>query len=336
MRPVDNPPNPYHCEGVEWLEPPPVARLQVFEEQAKTILSENRSPDLNFRWSLNPYRGCFHGCAYCYARATHQYWDWGAGTDFERKLVVKPNAAALLRRAFERPSWCGESITFSGNTDCYQPLEAAHRLTRACLEVCVEYRNPVSVITKGALVRRDIDVLGELSRRSQLVVAMSIAFDDDAMGRAMEPYATSISKRFEAMEALSSAGIETAVALAPLIPGLNDQDVPKILQRARDAGARHAFMMPLRLSSEVLPVFTSRLKEALPDRADKIFNAIRDVRNGSLTNGRFHARMTGVGPRWKIIQDLFELHCRRLGLNRQRPQTQPNTFRRPHAQLTLF
>lgn len=207
MRPVSNPPNPWNSTHVDWLGDPPPARLTVFEEDARSILSENDSPDVGFRWSVNPYRGCFHACAYCYARPTHQYLGFGAGTDFERRIVAKVNAAALLEQAFNRRSWLGERIAFSGVTDCYQPLEAHYGLTRSCLEVCARFRNPVGIITKGALVRRDVDVLQQLHRTAAVRVHLSIPVADDDTARIIEPGASLPSQRFAAMEALARAGV---------------------------------------------------------------------------------------------------------------------------------
>jgi DNA repair photolyase len=187
VRPIDNPPNPFASVEREWLEEPPAVRLEVYEEESQSILSANDSPDVPFRWSVNPYRGCFHACAYCYARPTHEYLGFGAGTDFESRIVVKSNAPQLLRRAFDRSSWNGELVAFSGNTDCYQPLEAVWRLTRACLEICAEYRNPVGVITRSLLVQRDIDVLQRLHAEAGVHVYFSIPFVEDALARAIEP-----------------------------------------------------------------------------------------------------------------------------------------------------
>ena len=187
VKPVSNPPNPWQSTEVSYLEEVPLARLEVFEDHSRQILSHNDSPDIGFSHSVNPYRGCIHGCAYCYARPTHEYLSFGAGTDFERKIVVKPDAPALLRQAFERPSWRGELLMFSGVTDCYQPLEASYRLTRACLAVCAEYRNPVAIITKAPLIERDLDVLLELQRVAQLTVTVSVPIWDTERARAIEP-----------------------------------------------------------------------------------------------------------------------------------------------------
>lgn len=336
-RPVRNPPNPWSTTHVEWLGEPPPARLEVYEEHARSVLTENDSPDVPFRWSVNPYRGCIHACAYCYARPTHQYLGFGAGTDFDRKIVVKVNAPEVLRREMLRPAWQGETVTFSGNTDCYQPLEASYQLTRRCLEVCREFSNPVVVITKGMLVRRDIPILAEIARRADVTVYISIPFADDAVGRQVEPYASSISQRFETIRALSEAGIAVGVAVAPVIPGLNENAIPEILRRARQAGARTAFLSLLRLPREVLPVFEERMEEAFPTRVRRIQNGLKDVRQGKLNDSTFGRRMVGQGPRWEAIRRLFELQCQRLGLNTTEEHTpRSGTFQRPWRQGSLF
>jgi DNA repair photolyase len=340
MRRVENPPSPFQQQRVEWLddepEAAPYAALEVYEEQAKSILAENDSPDLGFRFSANPYRGCYHACAYCYARPSHQYWGFGAGTDFDRKIIVKVNAPALLQERFDRKDWEGERVVFSGNTDCYQPIEAARKLTRACLEVCASYRNPVSIITKSQLVRRDIDVLRELHAHASVSVFISIPFADDTRGRAIEPGASPSSKRFEALAALADAGLDTGIAVAPIIPGLNDRDIPELLERACAAGARHAFMTPVRLAKEVAEVFEARLAQAFPEAAAKVMSQIFQIRGGKKNESRFGARMQGQGPRWQVIEDLFTLHCKRLGLNRERDAMTESTFQRPRSQLSLF
>jgi len=285
---------------------------------------------------VNAYRGCFHGCSYCYARPNHQYLDFGAGTDFERRIVVKVNAPALLRAAFERRSWKGARLAFSGSTDCYQPLEANYEITRRMLEICLEYRNPVGIITKSALVRRDAALLAQLSCAADARVFVSIPFCDDAMARAVEPHAPSPRARFAAISALSDAGVRVGVGLAPIIPGLNEEQIPEILSRAVAAGARDYFTMLLRLPRETGPVFWTRLREAFPDRAGKVESALRDVGAG---NPAFFARMAGRGPRWEAIADLIRTHARRLGLATSPPgpgSGAPATFRRPTPQLDLF
>ena len=335
---VSNPPNPWDSVHAEWLGEPPEATLEVYEEQARSIIASNDSPDIGFEHSVNPYRGCFHACSYCYARPTHQYLGFGAGTDFDRKIVVKTNAPELLRRELSRKSWKGGTLVFSGVTDCYQPLEAVYGLTRRCLEICLEFRNPVGIVTKGALIRRDADLLAGLAREADVTVYLSIPFADDPTARAMEPNASAPSQRFETLATLSAAGIRTGVAIAPIIPGLNDGDLAKILARAREAGATSAFLTLLRLPAEVLPVFEERLQAAFPDRAARIWSAIRQVRGGGLNDSRFGSRMAGTGPRWEAIENLFEIECRRLGLNQDAEPKHPrtSTFRRPKPQASLF
>ncbi|MBL8750955.1 MAG: PA0069 family radical SAM protein [Planctomycetes bacterium] len=340
MRRVDNPPNPWRSDHVEWLGEPPDQPLEVYEEDGKSIVSENDSPDIPFRWSLNPYRGCFHSCAYCYARPTHQYLGMGAGTDFERRIVVKKNAASLLRAFVSRPGWRGERIVFSGVTDCYQPLEATYRITRQCLEVCREFRQPVGIITKGALVERDVDLLADLAQHGAATVYVSIPFADADDSRAIEPFVALPERRLAALRRLSDAGVPTGVSVSPLIPGLNDHQVPAILERAYAAGARRAFHVLLRLPAEVEDVFTARLREAFPLRADKVLSLLAAMRDGRANDPRFHSRMRGSGARYEVIANLFRTTCKRLGMRAGRDVDQdsdePTPFRRPFQQQGLF
>lgn len=338
MKPIANPPNPFDSHHRELLEPAPHAGTQVFEEHTGAILSRNDSPDLPFRWSVNPYRGCFHACAYCYARPSHQYWGFGAGTDFESRLIVKPNAAEALRAALMKPSWKGELVLFSGNTDCYQPLEATHELTRACLAVCADFHNPVAIITKAALIQRDRDILSMLHERAWIRVYFSIPFAGDDVARKVEPQTPSITKRLDAMATLSAAGIPTAVMIGPVIPGLNEQDIPRILQLAREAGATHATYLLLRLNDNVRPVFLERMATAFPDRINKIIHRLEEVRGGTLEEKRFFARHRGHGSTWHTIEQLFDVAFRKYGFHRfDEDDAIPDTFTRPpSAQLTLF
>lgn len=335
VRRVENPPNPWHTQHREWLGPPPPARLVVYEEQARSIVTSNESPDVPFRWSANPYRGCYFGCGYCYARPTHQYLDFGAGTDFERRIVVKVNAPSLLRRAFRRKSWSGESVALSGNTDCYQPLEASYRLTRGLLEVCRQFGNPVGIVTKSVLIQRDLDLLCELAAFGLVSVHFSIPFSDDLMARAIEPYAPSPSARFEAMRAVAAAGVPVSVLVAPIIPGLNESQVVAILERAKACGATRASRILLRLPAEVKDVFLGRLREAFPHRFAKVVSAIREMRGGALYRAGFGERQIGSGRRWEAVEELFEVTCRRLGLNRE-SEPAPVLLHREGAQLSLF
>jgi len=315
MRPISNPPNPWLSTHVEYLDEPPPAELEVYEELARSALSENESPDIGFRWSVNPYRGCQHACAYCYARPSHQYLGFGAGTDFERRIVVKTNVHELLALELARPSWKRELVAFSGNNDCYQPLEASYELTRRCLEVCRARHTPVGVITKSTLVRRDIDLLAALARGPGACVHVSIPFLDERFGRAIEPGAPSPRRRFETLRLLSQAGIETGVSISPIVPGLNECDIAGILESARAAGATRAFMTLLRLPAEVLPVFRERLASAFPERVRKVENGLREMKLGAWNRSNFGLRMVGSGPRWEALEQLFEIQCRRLGFN---------------------
>jgi DNA repair photolyase len=337
MRAISNPPNPYESTHRDLLEPASSARLELYEDATREILSRNDSPDLSFRWSVNPYRGCFHACAYCYARPTHEYWGLGAGTDFESKIIVKRNAPDLLRRAFEKPSWKGELIVFSGNTDCYQPIEASLELTRACLEICAEYRNPVAIITKGVLVLRDLDILKRLQQEAWVRVYCSIPFAEDEVARLVEPQAPTPRRRFDAMACLSAAGIPTGISIAPIIPGLNDEDIPDLLHRARQAGARQAMHTLLRLSASVESVFIERMTEAFPERIGKIIHRIREVRGGAMSDSTFFSRHHGQGRYWDAIERLFEVAKRKAGFEESGDEDVPATFRRPgREQARLF
>lgn len=331
MRPISNPPNPWLTTQVEYLDEPQPAELHVYEERARSALVANDSPDVGFRWSVNPYRGCQHACAYCYARPSHQYLGFGAGTDFERRIVVKTNVHELLSLELARPSWKRECVAFSGNTDCYQPLEASYELTRRCLEVALARCTPVGIITKSTLVRRDLDVLSELARGPGASVHVSIAFLDERVARLIEPGAPTPKRRFETLRLLSQAGVRTGVAIAPLIPGLNESDVAGILARAKDAGASSAFLVLLRLPAEVLPVFRERLASALPERARKVENALREMKQGAWNRSEFGLRMRGSGPRWEAIERMFAIQCRRLGLNL--PEEEPRAPRSVQGML---
>lgn len=315
MRPVavSNPPNPWATTEVQYLEDLPQVRLEVFVDGTRRILAKNDSPDVGFTWSVNPYRGCFHACAYCYARPSHEYLSFGAGTDFDRKIVIKPEAPALLRAAFSKKGWRRETVVFSGVTDCYQPLEASYRLTRGCLEVCVERANPAAIITKSALVERDVDVLVSLTAAASAHVTVSVPFWDADKARAIEPYVPSPARRLRVIETLARAGISVGVNVAPIIPGLNDQDIPKILKAAREAGARSAGHVLLRLPGSVKAVFEERLRAALPLSADRVLHRVRETRGGRLYDSRFGVRGRGQGTYAQAIQDLFESAAARQG-----------------------
>ncbi len=336
---VANPPNPWATTDVEYLDgEAPSAPLTVYEDRTRAILSHNDSPDVGFSWSVNPYRGCFHACAYCYARPTHEYLSFGAGTDFERRIVVKPDAPELLREAFDAPTWKGELVAFSGVTDCYQPLEASYRLTRGCLEVCAEYRNPASVISKAPLVERDLDVMQELARVARLSIAVSVPFRNEAHARAIEPFVTTPARRLRTIERIARAGLDVGVMVAPVIPGLNDGEMPEVLRAAAGAGATHAGMVLLRLPGPVKEVFEARLRDALPLRADRVLRRVRETRGGKAYDARFEVRGCGEGPYAAAIRTLFEQTCAKLGLRTTlEPDAEtPATFRRSRGQMALF
>ncbi len=508
-RAADNPTNRFHSRAVDYDdgEGPPPAQVTLIDDHSRTILSENSSPDLGFRWSVNPYRGCLHACAYCaagdtrvsladggvraledirvgdeiigtsfdgierrftrtrvlahwstnkpayrvtlangvelvtsgdhrlltnsswkhvaplktrrrlphlttddvlagngeqinlgdlceflerhrvtaieavgvsrlfdittetgdfiangivshncYARPTHEYLDLGAGTDFDTKIVVKRSAPGLLRAAFDKPSWSGELVMFSGVTDCYQPLEKELELTRRCLEVCLEYRNPVSVISKSTLVERDIDLFVALAAEARVHISVSLAFSDNELARAIEPWAPSPDRRLKVIETLAKAGVPVGVMCAPIIPGVNDSQLVGLLERAAAAGATSAGWVLLRLPGAVKQVFEDRVRVALPLAADKILHRIRETRGGDqLYDARFHSRGRGEGPYAEMIAAMFAATTARLGLNQRRreqgkPGTDgtydgdfdaglPTTFRRPAPrtnQLSLF
>lgn len=335
LRVIDNPPNPWIDARVDWVGEPPKAALEVFEDSSRRIIAKNDSPDISFNFSVNPYRGCYHGCAYCYARPTHQYLDLGAGTDFDRKITVKKRAPELLREAFMARGWRGELIAFSGNTDCYQPLEASMHLTRRCLEVCLEFRNPVGIITKSTLIERDVDLIAALSRKTHCRVMVSVPFFDPDHARAIEPYVPTPQRRIDTIRVLANAGIDVGVMVAPIIPGLSDADIPQILEAARQAGARYAAPILIRLPGPVREVFERRLRAALPMRAERVLNQIAECRDGKMNVAQFGDRMRGTGARWAAIEQLFKASADRLGYVRP-PDPPPTTFKRPTAQLSLF
>lgn len=346
LRPIANPPSRFDPREVVWELPPDLARLTVYEDDTRSILSRNDSPDLWHRWSLNPYRGCMHACAYCYARPTHEYLGFGAGTDHDTRILVKPRAAALLREAFDPPSWVGETVLFSGNTDCYQPLEYRWELTRACLQVCLEYRNPVAIITKSALIERDTELLAALAREARAQVVFSIPFLDPKLARAVEPGAPSPQRRLAAMRHLHAAGVPVAVNVAPVIPGLNDREIPGILKAAAEAGARRAAMILVRLPGPVEGIFAERLRAELPTRAEGVLARLTRARAGALGESRFGERMRGHGQEWEATRALFDLWARKLGLDADAGESSAtpdhlearSPFRRPGAgvQLGLF
>lgn len=333
--PIANPQNRFSSETMEYDDPHvnPGAPLEIIEDHSRTILASNDSPDVGFKWSVNPYRGCFHGCSYCYARPSHEYLSFGAGSDFERKIVVKRNAAELLRAAFEKKSWVGDLVVFSGVTDCYQPIEAELKITRACLKVCVDYKNPAAFITKSPLIERDVDLLSELAQLASCNVSVSIPFWAPDAAKAMEPFVTTPARRMKIIETLAKAGICVGVSVSPIVPGLNDEDIGDVLRHAKNAGATYAFYVMLRLPGAVKEVFEQSLRAKLPLRADKVLRRIREANGGELYDSRFGFRGNGQGAYAAAVSSLFQTMARRYGLNTRTLDHWPHkaTFERPAA-----
>lgn len=310
---------------------------ELFRDDSKTILSRNDSPDLGFQYSLNPYRGCEHGCIYCYARPTHEYLGFSAGLDFESRILVKEEAPELLRQALLNPRWTPQVIMLSGVTDPYQPIERRLRITRRCLEILAEFRNPVAIVTKNHLVTRDLDLLLELNRFQACGVYLSITSVSPSLSARMEPRASSPRRRLDAVRQLSEAGIPCGVMAAPIIPGLNDDQIPAILEAAAEAGARRAGYILVRLPHGLRELFADWLGTHFPDRRDRVLNRLREARGGDLNDPRFHHRMKGGGEYAEQIGRLFETSRRRVGLEGGRTRSpSAAAFRRRTAQRTLF
>src|SRR5438876_4571159 len=316
-------------------EETPRRQNQFFRNDTKSIITRNTSPDVGFETSLNPYRGCEHGCIYCYARPTHEYLGFSAGLDFESKIMVKTNAAELLRAELESPRWQPQTLVLSGVTDPYQPVERRLQITRGCLEVLAHFRNPVAIITKNHLVTRDIDLLCELATCNAAAVNVSVTSLDQNLQRVLEPRTTSPRGRLDAIEQLRQANIPVGVMVAPIIPGLTDHEVPKILEACAKAGAQFAGYTIIRLPWAVAPLFEHWLEEHFADHKDKVLGRIRHLRGDRLNSSKWHTRMTGEGIFAEQIASLFEVGCRRVGVGK-RPKLSTAAFRRTREQLTLL
>lgn len=318
------------------VEPEPLPRTQFIPDHSVSVITYNDSPDLGFAASLNPYRGCEHGCIYCYARPTHEYLGFSAGLDFESRILVKERAPELLRRELAAPGWRPQVLALSGVTDPYQPVERRLRLTRRCLEVLAECRNPVQIVTKNHLVTRDADLLAGLARHRAAAVAISLTTLDPALRAVLEPRTSPPAARLAAMRQLADAGVPVSVLVAPVIPGLNDAEIPHLLAAAARAGARSAAMQMLRLPLAVAPLFVEWLERHFPERKDRVLARIRDVRGGRLNDPRFGTRHTGEGPYAAQVRRLFEVARRRAGLASDWPELSVAAFRRAAgAQLEL-
>ncbi len=339
---ASNPPNRFekiHLEpDADWNpEDDPLLRTQFLRDRTSTIIAYNDSPDVGFEASINPYRGCEHGCIYCYARPFHEYLGFSSGLDFETKIMVKENAPKLLREELSSPKWQPKVIAMSGVTDCYQPIERRLKLTRGCLEVLAEFRNPAAIITKNNLVTRDIDVLGQLASHNTAAVFISLTTLDTELRKVMEPRTSTPAARLAAIKALSQAGIPVGVLLAPMIPGLTDHEIPALIEAAAQAGARTAGYVVLRLPHAVAPLFEQWLAEHFPDRKDKVLNRLRAMRHGKLYDSAFGERMRGEGIFADQIDSLFEVARRKHGLAERLPELSTAAFRRAEgAQLALL
>jgi len=326
-------------DGWESLGELPRLKTEIFTETPKTIITRNTSPDISFDRSINPYRGCEHGCVYCYARPSHAYMGLSPGLDFESKLFIKPNAAALLREELTATNYQPATIALGANTDPYQPIERDYRITRQVIEVLQEFNHPFGIVTKSASVLRDLDILTEMAKRGLVKVAVSLTTLDAKLARSMEPRASTPTKRLSALEILSKAGIPTVVMMGPIIPGLNDAEIENILKAARNVGVKEAGYTMLRLPHEVKDIFKDWLEKEYPDRAAKVMSLVKSVRGGAENDPNFGTRMAGTGPYAWTIGRRFQLTAQRLGLNANRTKLRTDLFKKPiqkGEQMALF
>ena len=333
-----NPAGRFERLSVELDEPAAEGPKTLFlRDASRSIIARNQSPDLMFDASINPYRGCEHGCVYCYARPTHEFLGFSPGLDFESRILVKEDAPELLRRELGKPSWTPQVLAMSGVTDAYQPAERRLEITRRCLEVLVEARNPVLIVTKNALVARDADLLAELARHGAAAVFLSIATFDSDLVRRLEPRTSHPRERLKAIRGLAAAGVPVGVLVAPIIPAITDHEIPEVLRAAAEAGASFARYTLLRLPGAVAPLFERWLEEHFPERKDKVLNRVRSLRGGRLNDSRFHRRFHAQGPFAEQVRGLFKLGCRRHGYDVGPPELSSSAFRRPGGdQLSLF
>ena len=312
-------------------------QTQFLPDSSKSLIAYNDSPDVGFDASINPYRGCEHGCVYCYARPTHEYLGFSAGLDFETKIMVKNDAAELLRKELSSPRWRPQLVALSGNTDCYQPVEKQKQLTRRCLEVFLEFRNPVVIVTKNHLVTRDIDILSELARFDCIGVTLSLTTLDHKLSSLMEPRASRPARRLDAIKRLADAGIPVGYLQAPMIPGLTDSEAPAIAMAAAKAGATFSGYVALRLPFAVKELFEQWLAQHYPQKKEKILNRVREIRGGKLNDPNFKSRMRGEGIYAEQMTKLFELGRKKSGITERWPKLTTEHFRRPGKdQLSLF
>lgn len=324
-----------HLEAIdEWVEED--VKTQYIEVQAKSIVNKVDSPDVGMFYSMNPYMGCEHGCIYCYARNSFEYWGYSAGLDFESKILIKPDAPQLLRKFLLNPKWQCVPISISGNTDCYQPAERRYRLTRNLLEVCNEFNQPVGIITKNAGILRDLDVLETMAEKRIVSVLVTINSLDEDLRRVMEPRTTTAMQRLRTMEALRKVGVQVGLMLGPVIPGLNDHEIPAIVKAAGAAGATFSAYTFIRLNGSVKFLFHDWLYKNFPHRADKIWRMIEAGHGGSVNDSQFGRRMTGEGNLAKLVKDQYKTYTKKYGLRHERLGLDCTLFRRPGEQGKLF
>ncbi len=323
-----------HIEGVdeEWNQN---HSTKIQYESPKKIINSVKSPDLKFDFSMNPYQGCEHGCIYCYARNTHEYWGLSAGLDFESTIIAKPSAPSLLEKELNHPNWYPTPIMLSGNTDCYQPIEKQLEITRKLLIVLEKYQNPVGIITKNALILRDLDILSSLASNNLVSIIISVTTTEEVLRRKLEPRTASIEKRIQTIETLSKNNIPVGVMIAPVIPGLNNNQIPEILKRTAEAGAVQANMTMIRLNGSVKWLFKDWLEKNIPDRFDKVWNQIESIHDGKVNDSKWGRRMTGSGPMAESIRSLFDINRRKYFGNKSFPPLDHSKFRR-NGNYNLF
>ena len=316
-----------HVEGIDDWEQEK-RNTEYIIDDSKTLVNTVTSPDVGMMYSANPYQGCEHGCVYCYARNSHEYWGYSAGVDFESRIVVKKNAPALLRKFFDNKSWVPATISLSGNTDCYQPIERKMKITRQLLEICLEYRNPVGILSKNALVLRDMDIIQDLAKLNLVRVFSSITSLDEDLRRLLEPRTASYRSRLKVVETLSKAGVPTGIMNAPLIPGLNDMHMHDVLKAASEAGAKWAGYTVVRLNGAIGPIFKDWLFKAFPDRAEKVWHQISECHEGKVNDSRWGNRIVGDGKFAELIKTQFDIYCKKYHLNETKMELNTKDFRR--------
>lgn len=328
----------YTRENVEGIDEWPEDRTptQYIEQLAKSIVNKVSSPDVGMAYSMNAYAGCEHGCIYCYARNVHEYWGFSAGLDFERKIIVKTNAPQLLRKQLMQPQWQVQPIMMSGNTDCYQPAEQQYRLTRKLLEICNEFNQPVGIITKNAWIIKDVDILRELAKKKLVSVLVSVTSLNEKLRAVMEPRTSTAKQRIKIIETLSNAGIRTGVMLGPVIPALNDHEIPRIMKAAAEAGAVFSAYTFIRLNGAVKRLFFDWLQKVFPDKADKIWHSIEQSHDGKVNDSRWGIRMLGEGPIAEMIKQQYKKFGKMYHLNEDHFDYDTTIFRKPAEQGKLF